>query len=41
MDNILRTKCAIVGDATVGKTSLTQMFVTDGREYPKNYNMVI
>ena len=40
MENVIRTKCAIVGDVTVGKTSLTQMFLTDGREFPKNYNTV-
>ncbi|PSN37926.1 Intraflagellar transport protein 27 [Blattella germanica] len=39
MSNILRTKCAIVGDSTVGKSALTHMFLSDGREFPKNYNM--
>jgi GTPase SAR1 family protein len=40
MSNILRTKCVIVGNSTVGKTALTKMFLSDGREFPKNYNMV-
>jgi transport family protein 27 len=40
MSNILRTKCIIVGNQTVGKTALTKMFVSDGGEFPKNYIMV-
>ncbi len=28
------------GDATVGKSALTQNFVTDGTQFPKNYTMV-
>ncbi|KAK7791218.1 hypothetical protein R5R35_009251 [Gryllus longicercus] len=39
MPNILRSKCAIVGDSTVGKTAVTQMFISDGRNFPKNYNL--
>ncbi|KAK3927827.1 Intraflagellar transport protein 27-like protein [Frankliniella fusca] len=37
--HIIRTKVAVVGDAAVGKTALTKSFLTDGREYPKNYEM--
>lgn len=40
MSNLLRTKCVIVGNCTVGKTALTQTFLSDGRQFPKNYNMV-
>jgi GTPase SAR1 family protein len=40
MSNILRTKCVIVGNSTVGKTALAKVFLSDGREFPKNYNMV-
>ncbi|XP_023723348.1 intraflagellar transport protein 27 homolog [Cryptotermes secundus] len=39
MSNILRTKCVIIGNSAVGKTALTKMFLSDGREFPKNYNM--
>jgi GTPase SAR1 family protein len=40
MSTILRTKCVIVGNPTVGKTALTKMFVSDGGDFPKNYIMV-
>jgi len=36
---ILRCKLCIVGDATVGKTALTQVFSSGGATYPKNYLM--
>ncbi|XP_067005595.1 intraflagellar transport protein 27 homolog [Anabrus simplex] len=39
MSNILRSKCAVVGDCTVGKSALIQMFLSDGRNFLKNYNM--
>ncbi|KDR10846.1 intraflagellar transport protein 27 homolog [Zootermopsis nevadensis] len=39
MSNILRTKCVIVGNCTVGKTALSQTFLSDGRQFSKNYNM--
>lgn len=38
---ILRCKLIIVGDACVGKTALTQSFVSGGTTYPKNYLMTI
>lgn len=38
---ILRCKVVLVGDACVGKTALTQSFVSGGTTYPKNYLMVI
>jgi len=40
MSNILRAKCVVVGNSTVGKTAISQMFLSDGRQFPKNYNMV-
>ncbi|XP_069685270.1 intraflagellar transport protein 27 homolog [Periplaneta americana] len=39
MSNILRSKCVIIGNSTVGKTALTQVFLSDGRQFPKTYNM--
>eukprot|EP01041_Mallomonas_annulata_P008888 gene8888-18401_t len=36
---VLRCKLVVVGDAAVGKTSLTQVFQTGGKSYPKNYMM--
>lgn len=36
---ILRCKIVVVGDACVGKTALTQVFVSGGATYPKNYMM--
>ncbi|KAK8751832.1 hypothetical protein OTU49_010566 [Cherax quadricarinatus] len=41
MHNIIRAKCLIIGDSTVGKTSLIQMFMSDGNQFPKNYNMTL
>jgi len=38
---ILRCKLILVGDACVGKTALTQSFVSAGTTYPKNYLMTI
>jgi len=35
----LMVKCGIVGDASVGKTALCQALVSDGAEFPKNYQM--
>lgn len=34
------TPSGLVGDAAVGKTSLTQMFHSDGMLFQKNYSMV-
>eukprot|EP00520_Triparma_pacifica_P007727 CAMPEP_0118640314 /NCGR_PEP_ID=MMETSP0785-20121206/4689_1 /TAXON_ID=91992 /ORGANISM="Bolidomonas pacifica, Strain CCMP 1866" /LENGTH=231 /DNA_ID=CAMNT_0006531697 /DNA_START=9 /DNA_END=700 /DNA_ORIENTATION=- len=36
---VLRSKVAIVGDQTVGKSALTQMFHSGGHMFPKNYIM--
>nr|XP_014274813.1 intraflagellar transport protein 27 homolog isoform X1 [Halyomorpha halys] len=36
---IFRGKLVVIGDQGVGKTALLNMFVSDGREYPKNYSM--
>mmetsp|Transcript_27638 Transcript_27638/g.88899 ORF Transcript_27638/g.88899 Transcript_27638/m.88899 type:complete len:203 (+) Transcript_27638:17-625(+) len=36
---VLRNKVVIVGDPTVGKSALTQMFHTGGSVFPKNYVM--
>nr|CAD7203929.1 unnamed protein product [Timema douglasi] len=41
MPCIMRTKCILIGDVTVGKTALMQMFVSDGRTWPKTYNMTL
>ncbi|KAJ8263896.1 hypothetical protein GJAV_G00142830 [Gymnothorax javanicus] len=35
----LRAKCILVGDASVGKSALAQMFRSDGAHFPKNYSM--
>ena len=37
----LRCKVIVVGDAKAGKTSLVQMFHSQGREYAKNYMMTL
>uniref|UniRef100_A0A0B6YSE1 Small monomeric GTPase n=1 Tax=Arion vulgaris TaxID=1028688 RepID=A0A0B6YSE1_9EUPU len=39
MPTILRCKCVIVGDATVGKSSIAQVFHSDSAHFPKNYTM--
>ncbi|XP_039253707.1 intraflagellar transport protein 27 homolog [Styela clava] len=36
---VLRAKCVIVGDCTVGKSAITQVFHSDGTMFPKNYTM--
>ncbi|KAK2888736.1 hypothetical protein QQF64_029310 [Cirrhinus molitorella] len=35
----LRARCVVVGDAAVGKSSLCQMFRSDGAVFQKNYTM--
>ncbi|KAG9338888.1 hypothetical protein JZ751_025328 [Albula glossodonta] len=35
----LRARCILVGDASVGKTALAQMFRSDGAHFQKNYSM--
>jgi transport family protein 27 len=37
----LRSKIIVVGDKTVGKSALTQMFHSNGSHYPKNYVMTV
>jgi small GTP-binding protein len=32
-------KCALLGDAAVGKSAITQALVSDGTQFPKNYSM--
>jgi len=32
--------CLGVGDATVGKSAITQVFHSDNSQFPKNYTMV-
>ncbi|PAA73479.1 hypothetical protein BOX15_Mlig005991g2 [Macrostomum lignano] len=39
MPLILRAKVIVVGDSTAGKSSLVQMFHSDGQHFPKNYSM--
>ncbi|EGD79738.1 hypothetical protein PTSG_10721 [Salpingoeca rosetta] len=36
---VLRAKCAIIGDQTVGKSAVTQAFHSDGSHFPKAYTM--
>lgn len=38
---ILRSKIVLLGDSTVGKTSLAQVFQGGVQNFPKNYNMTI
>ncbi|XP_056380061.1 intraflagellar transport protein 27 homolog isoform X2 [Hyla sarda] len=35
----LSAKCLVAGDATVGKSTLIQLFRSDGSHFPKNYTM--
>ncbi|KAK9399972.1 intraflagellar transport protein 27 like [Crotalus adamanteus] len=37
----LSAKCIVVGDSTVGKTALVQMFCNDGAHFQKNYTLTI
>lgn len=39
MPLVLRAKCIVVGDSTVGKSALTQNFASDGTHFAKSYNM--
>ncbi|XP_038048254.1 intraflagellar transport protein 27 homolog [Patiria miniata] len=41
MPVVLRAKCVVVGDSTVGKSALTQVFHSDGTHFPKAYSMTI
>jgi transport family protein 27 len=41
MPTTLRAKCVIVGDSTVGKSALTQVFHSDNAQFPKNYTMTV
>ncbi|KAF7251430.1 hypothetical protein EG68_09161 [Paragonimus skrjabini miyazakii] len=41
MHNTVRGKCVVLGSATTGKSALVQMFVSDGREFPRNYCMSV
>ncbi|XP_042236749.1 intraflagellar transport protein 27 homolog [Homarus americanus] len=41
MSNIIRAKCLVIGDSTAGKTSLVQKFISEGNQFPKNYNMTL
>ncbi|RKO94107.1 P-loop containing nucleoside triphosphate hydrolase protein [Blyttiomyces helicus] len=38
---VLRNKCILLGNAGVGKSAITQMFHSDGTQYPKTYAMTI
>ncbi|KAI9205442.1 P-loop containing nucleoside triphosphate hydrolase protein [Polychytrium aggregatum] len=38
---ILRTKCVVLGNPGVGKSSLVQAFHSDGAQFPKTYAMTI
>ncbi|VDI27157.1 intraflagellar transport protein 27 homolog [Mytilus galloprovincialis] len=39
MPTCLRAKCIIVGDSSVGKSSICQVFHSDGSHFPKNYTV--
>lgn len=39
MPTVLRANCIIVGDSATGKSSITQVFHSDGTHFPKNYSM--
>ncbi|XP_037093766.1 intraflagellar transport protein 27 homolog, partial [Pollicipes pollicipes] len=39
LPNVIRGRCAVVGESTAGKTALVQVFLSDGADYPKNYSM--
>jgi len=39
LPNVIRGRCAIVGESAAGKSALVQVFLSDGTDYPKNYNM--
>uniref|UniRef100_H2YLQ2 Small monomeric GTPase n=1 Tax=Ciona savignyi TaxID=51511 RepID=H2YLQ2_CIOSA len=36
---VLRGKCVVVGDPTVGKTAIAQAYHSDGSAFPKSYSM--
>jgi GTPase SAR1 family protein len=38
---MLRCKVVVVGDGCVGKTALTQVYLSGGSIYPKSYLMVV
>ncbi|XP_031551404.1 intraflagellar transport protein 27 homolog [Actinia tenebrosa] len=38
---VLRAKLLIAGDSCVGKTALTQVFHSDGSQFPKNYTLTV
>eukprot|EP01012_Entosiphon_sulcatum_P008234 TRINITY_DN1439_c0_g1_i1.p1 TRINITY_DN1439_c0_g1~~TRINITY_DN1439_c0_g1_i1.p1 ORF type:complete len:187 (+),score=42.17 TRINITY_DN1439_c0_g1_i1:101-661(+) len=38
---VLRCKICVVGDATVGKTAMVQMFYSNGSNFPKQYMMTM
>ncbi|KAI0237784.1 Intraflagellar transport protein 27 [Lamellibrachia satsuma] len=39
MSTVLRAECIVVGDSTVGKSAITQVFHSDGSHFPKAYVM--
>ncbi|XP_078718236.1 intraflagellar transport protein 27 homolog isoform X1 [Lampetra fluviatilis] len=38
---VLRAKCLVAGESTVGKSALVQAFHSDATLFPKNYNMTV
>lgn len=38
---LIRAKCSILGNAGVGKTTIVQMFHSDGQIAPKSYSMTV
>ena len=41
MSNVLRAKLVLIGEATVGKTSVVRQFINTGAGFPKNYSMTL
>ena len=38
---VLRQKICLVGDGTVGKTAIAQMFISGGVQFPRKYQMTV
>ena len=38
--NLQQTKIGVLGDSTTGKTSLVQLYISEGNLYPREYHMV-
>lgn len=38
--NLKRVNLGFIGDPTVGKTSLAQLYISNGTHYPRDYHLV-